>query len=177
MKATRTTVEAEGERLHLPRSALPAQAQPPSLRLSPLRLVPAPPAGLIPDRPRLDRAGPRPLIVGSPSQRAPPSPRDPSPSKAATPQGPSQGRDQPHLSPNLHAWAQQLWMGKEAQQGVWAWGQESPESHFIGGVSASPPSLLFPALPPSSGWRCKTKRVPLSRLHNSASKQRPIFKS
>lgn len=113
MKATRTTVEAEGERLHLPRSALPAQAQPPSLRLSPLRLVPAPPAGLIPDRPRLDRAGPRPLIVGSPSQRAPPSPRDPSPSKAATPQGPSQGRDQPHLSPNLHAWAQQLWMGRE----------------------------------------------------------------
>lgn len=113
VKATRMTVEAEGERLHLPRSALPAQAQPPSLRLSPLRLVPAPPAGLIPDRPRLDRAGPRPLIVGSPSQRAPPSPRDPSPSKAATPQGPFQGRDQPHLSPNLHAWAQQLWMGRE----------------------------------------------------------------
>ena len=36
--------------------------------------------------------------------------------------------------------------------------------------STSPP-------PASSGWRCKTKKVSLSSLHNSASQQRLIFKS
>lgn len=62
----------------------------------------------------------------------------------------------------------------KAQQQVQARGPEGPESHFLGSVS---PYALLPRSPPCSGWQCKTKRVPLSRLHNSASQQRPIFKS
>lgn len=65
----------------------------------------------------------------------------------------------------------------KGQQGVQAWGLEGPESHFLGRVSPSPSLSSTSPPPPSSRWRCKTKKVPLSRLHNSASQQRPIFKS
>lgn len=62
----------------------------------------------------------------------------------------------------------------KGQQQVQARGPEGPESHFLGRVSHY---ALLPRSPPCCGWQCKTKRVPLSRLHNSASQQRPIFKS
>lgn len=65
----------------------------------------------------------------------------------------------------------------QGQQGVQAWGPEGPESHFRGRVSSSRSLSSAPPPYPSRGWRCKTKRVPQSRLHNSASQQRPIFKS
>lgn len=43
------------------------------------------------------------------------------------------------------------------------------------GLPPSLPSTSPP--PPASGWRCKTRKVPLRRLHNSARQRRPIFKS
>lgn len=165
-----------GRGIHPPRSAPQSAVHtaPPSPQLPRL---PRPACVDDPSLPQGGLAGPRP--PGVPLGHAAPMSELLGPHLLWLPlshKGQSKGRLQPLLSPNPLGWERQSHSSCGTSRGLRP-GVRRARTATEAESRPPPLSGLIPPPPPSRGRRCKTKRVPLSRLHNSASQRRPIFKS